>query len=604
VGSLLRRIDWKNINRSTRKQVRNREVFCPPISVFRWWARRPNALVGSLLEASGLKPGELVSDPFSGGGTVAIEAVRRGFRVYAQDLNPWATWGLSTVFDGTGREQLEPVARAFLERLRAIADRAYSSRCAIHGPCEVLHSFWVRTCLCQRCRRPIYLFPYSMLTLASRSTNEQRAVYGCSRCGRVTQMSQSCRVKRCSHCKQRLRQQNEALLPGRAVSCPHCKAAVSYDTAWSKRPRWRAVLIQRRCVMGSRTVVHFDSPTRDEWRQKRYCRPLPRVLTSEIPPGVETNVLLRMGFRRWCDLYPPRQLNVLIEAARLARHLKVEKNIRNRIQIAIVGAAEMAGYLCRWDRFHPKAFEALANHRFSSTGLAVEVNLIGTYGRGTIRRRLTSSIKAAHWLAGQCGFAQGNKTTGRRRCPPGSEARRGHQITIANGDSKLQLLPNGAVKLVLTDPPYFGALQYGELSSIYLVWAQVVKPRRGGWRCAFHREALPNIVRGAGADHYRESLRDIFRETARTLAPDGRLLLTYHSTDFRAWLALGMALHDAGLRIYSLGVANSENKWTMPNGIATPSPETIPWPWLLKTLEGGEKFTVLQPPLFEERTEG
>src|SRR5205814_9026266 len=35
------RVDWANANRLTRHQVRNREIYCPPISLFRWWARRP-----------------------------------------------------------------------------------------------------------------------------------------------------------------------------------------------------------------------------------------------------------------------------------------------------------------------------------------------------------------------------------------------------------------------------------------------------------------------------------------------------------------------------------------------------------------------------------
>jgi len=67
---ILARVDWANANRLTRHQVRNREIYCPPISLFRWWARRPHALVSALLDASSLKAGALVSDPISGGGTV------------------------------------------------------------------------------------------------------------------------------------------------------------------------------------------------------------------------------------------------------------------------------------------------------------------------------------------------------------------------------------------------------------------------------------------------------------------------------------------------------------------------------------------------------
>src|SRR5438874_4987181 len=97
---ILARVDWANANRLTRHQVRNREIYCPPISLFRWWARRPHALVSTLLDASSLKAGALVSEPISGGGTVTLEAISRGLRVYAQDVNPWPVWGLRTALDG------------------------------------------------------------------------------------------------------------------------------------------------------------------------------------------------------------------------------------------------------------------------------------------------------------------------------------------------------------------------------------------------------------------------------------------------------------------------------------------------------------------------
>lgn len=96
MACLLKRINWLAVNRATKQQIRNREVHCPPISMFRWWARRPHTFAGALLEAAKLSSRDLVSDPFSGGGTVTIEAAVRGHRVYAQDLNPWPTWGLQT----------------------------------------------------------------------------------------------------------------------------------------------------------------------------------------------------------------------------------------------------------------------------------------------------------------------------------------------------------------------------------------------------------------------------------------------------------------------------------------------------------------------------
>src|ERR1700704_827215 len=97
-ASLLSRIDWDSVSRIVAHELHNREIHAPAVSAFRWWARRPHSVMAALLEAAVARFGErlTVSDPFSGGGTVAFEAARRGLRTYAQDLYPWATYGLST----------------------------------------------------------------------------------------------------------------------------------------------------------------------------------------------------------------------------------------------------------------------------------------------------------------------------------------------------------------------------------------------------------------------------------------------------------------------------------------------------------------------------
>src|SRR5437868_6948438 len=98
MAPILSKIPWAELARQIRAETKNRECHQPLVSAYRWWARRPHALIAAILEAASehLGNGAVVADPFSGGGTVAIEAVRRSLSVYAQDLNPWAAWGLRT----------------------------------------------------------------------------------------------------------------------------------------------------------------------------------------------------------------------------------------------------------------------------------------------------------------------------------------------------------------------------------------------------------------------------------------------------------------------------------------------------------------------------
>ena len=95
---VLSRIDWESVEKTVFHEQRNREKHTPVVSVYRWWARRPHALMGAVLDAAIKVKGRgslIISDPFSGGGTVAVESVRRGLPVYAQDLYPWPTNGLA-----------------------------------------------------------------------------------------------------------------------------------------------------------------------------------------------------------------------------------------------------------------------------------------------------------------------------------------------------------------------------------------------------------------------------------------------------------------------------------------------------------------------------
>src|SRR5687767_9111224 len=72
-----------------------------PSTVYLWWARRPLASCRAMLLALLLPdpcdrhPDEppLVVDPFAGGGSIPLEALRLGCDTFASDLNPVAAGG-------------------------------------------------------------------------------------------------------------------------------------------------------------------------------------------------------------------------------------------------------------------------------------------------------------------------------------------------------------------------------------------------------------------------------------------------------------------------------------------------------------------------------
>src|SRR5690348_10945980 len=117
---LIDRVNWTGLDRQVIRQQRNRSAHAPAISLYRWWARRPHSFAGALLDAAKMefpRKAFLVADPFSGGGTIAFEATRRGLPTYAQDLYPWPSQSLATALTPAAPDEFKTAAGEVLEAL-------------------------------------------------------------------------------------------------------------------------------------------------------------------------------------------------------------------------------------------------------------------------------------------------------------------------------------------------------------------------------------------------------------------------------------------------------------------------------------------------------
>jgi hypothetical protein len=478
-----------------------------------------------------------VADPFSGGGTVAFESVRRGLKTYAQDLYPWPTRGLESALAACDPKVLEDARNTLLKALEPLRSPYRTGRNR-----ELSHILRVRAAKCTQCASVFFQFPHPMISLKSRGINEGRAYYGCYLCGRVVTRNRTVRTFRCQSCDVRW----SATTP--IVGCVECgsgslepvgwRAVLVQELAKDKHGRWRSVL---------RTVRRADPVTAQP------ASAGPKALAALIPKGKETKRLLDHQFLRWRDLYTQRQVDVLSSALAIVKRLRLPAPVKDRLAFCVMGAAEMAAFLSRWDRLHLKCFEALANHRYTQTTLAVETNLLSPIGRGTLPRRLAAATATLSWLTDARSAAPTVVTTNSQRY--GRRPTR-WDVLIARGTSTQQVLRDDAVNVVLTDPPYCDDVQYGELARLFHAWLRVYE-RTG----AFDErdEAVPNSMRGTSITDYENTIAACLQESRRTLRKDGTLVLTFHNKKIRAWSALASAICRAGFSVRALAIVRAEN---------------------------------------------
>ncbi len=550
--TLIRRINWNNLDRVVVRQQRNRSAYTPAISFYRWWARRPHSFAGRILDAAQKefrRESFLVSDPFSGGGTVAFEAARRGLKIYAQDLYPWPSQSLATALTPAAPDEFKTAAAVVLEALSRHREAYWTQMC--EHKWETTHVIRVRSAVCPACSKRIFLFRAPLISVASRRADESNAFFGCSACGGVTRKSKDVRFFKCDHCCQRELITTKTIKNRMTeIHCPHCPESFLLSDLLLDTPEWQPVLLREQRVLSAYPLARLRTPEKgdpiEDVRDKDH-----HSLHIKITEGVETAALKRYGFSFWDELYTQRQLDAITAALKIVPTLKVGEPIKQHLRLAILGTTEMAGYICRWERFHPKALEAIANHRFSRSTITVETNLLSTSGRGTLPQRFKAAEKALRWM---CAKSYPISTTharssGARRIVEGA--------LVVTGSSERQLLTDGAAHLVFTDPPYHDDVQYGELARLFHVWMAYAG------QCEKapdeRKEATPNASRGITTRQYEKKIAVCLLESRRTLASTGRLVLTFHNKDLKAWEALAGALLHAKFDIVALATVAAEN---------------------------------------------
>ncbi len=182
-----------------RLAIPERKAFKPIYQMHKWFARRASCVFRAILLGA-LKPagtdimgefyrdhgedpdiqGKLILDPFMGGGTTVVEALRLGCRVIGIDLNPVAWFVVRTEVESLEVSKLEAAFERLANREtssgRSVREKLlghYKTKCTSCGneDADIIYIFWVKSAVCTspECRKQVPLFSDYLVAQRTRS---------------------------------------------------------------------------------------------------------------------------------------------------------------------------------------------------------------------------------------------------------------------------------------------------------------------------------------------------------------------------------------------------------------------------------------------------
>ncbi len=511
------------------------EGHTPIYKMHKYFARRPQNVFSALIENySG--PGDIIFDPFCGGGVTLVEGASLGRHVIANDINPLATFISRCEASVVPVEDFTAVATEILEEVRAFSSPLFMTENRDTG--ELLPVRWY----------------------------EHAYIVKCPVCGKETDLAND----------------HKAIVDGKVVNgkyrCVHCGAEIQAVTTEHCGSKLLTVTYKTTTRETQRTVApnSYDFAAQDK-AEKLYHEKIdgegwfiPRIQIPQYWDRQQEDCLIRKGFTEFKDFFTNRSLVVMAYFLQRVKSRKavVSESLYNLLLLMFSATLRYTNNMTistsMWQDGRPVAW---AKHAYWMSYQFVEVNPVEY-----IEKRITA-IKAALVFQKEK-FPQ----------PPVFVSAFGElwNAPVAciqfNQDSSSVPLPNESVDLVLTDPPYGGNVQYGELSAFWLAWIYDELGVSKQYITDLAGEILvqrKNKVNAKTYQTYYEGLKRVYTECYRVLKKGQPLVFTFNSKDAKVWLAVLKAVIDAGFVLEPEGVIYQSPIENYKNTAHTMAPGTV-----------------------------
>jgi len=505
----------------------------------------------------------LVVDPFAGGGSIPLEALRVGCEAFASDLNPVACLILKVMLEDIPREgpglaeelrrvgakikkeaetdlaelyRVDPDGATPIAYLWARTVRCESPNCGAEIP--LVRSFW----LCQKPSRRRAL-RHRVMGPKDRAADVEFEVFEPKTDkdvpgGTVTRAKASCLCCNTILPPERVRTQLAAQRGGadvlfdqrgRRIGGARLLAVVTLRDGESGR-QYRVA--NERDYDSVRNAQARVAALLDEWARggKKGSCPVP---DEPLPPiGTLGFRVQRYGMLKWGDLFTARQKVALCA-------------LQRRAQAATQGSALLSEALAQALSHVLERNSALSRWRPQPYMETVE----GVFGRQALP--VVWDFAEAAPLSSSTGSFEHSLSVV-VNCIAGTSPLVGTKAQVYIGDAADHPLPNDAAGIWFTDPPYYDAVPYADLADFFLIWLKRALPGHALLRDPFDstnplspktREAVQDETkRDNGQPKDREwfeaTIARAFAEGHRVLQDDGVGSVVFAHKTTEGWEAL------------------------------------------------------------------
>lgn len=502
----------------------------------------------------------MVVDPFAGGGSIPLEALRIGCDTFASDLNPVACLVLKTMLDDIPRHLHSDLASQLCKvgaDIQAEVERELAEFYPRdHDGATPIAYLWARSVTCDTCSAEIPLVRSFWL---SNKTGRKRALkYSVQRNGKPPKLLLEVFEPK----------KDSDVPPGTTTrakaSCPCCNITMNPDRVRTQLAAQTggcdvifddrgmrvggacllAVVTSKRGESGRRFRLASEHDYRAIWRASQVLKDFSTAAQSENGSGIPDEALppigtlgfrvQRYGMLKWGDLFTARQKLALLSLCKRVRNY--QSPLTELLALAFDRVAMSGMSLTRWN---PSAEKM--QHTFGRQALPIVWSFAEV---------APLSDAPGNWESGYQLIADVINAF--------PDALQKGNVQLADA-CQLPLVSDDA-GIWFTDPPYYDAIPYADLSDFFFVWLKRLLPGNSIVRDPFdsqnpltpkQREAVQDdtkIVDGHKKDRafFEQAMAKAFAEGRRVLRDDGIGCVVFAHKSTEGWEALLSGLIKGG----------------------------------------------------------